>query len=106
MLLNRQKPMLRVGVAWWPGGRTRQRALGAIPSRTPAPRRRQRDLERVGTDHGIRVNAAAAVLGDLLGGLHLLRRMDLGDRFLGQRLLGAGRYPCVSTRLSPAGALG
>src|SRR5437667_4066 len=29
MLLNRQKPMLRVGVAWWPGGRTRHRAFGA-----------------------------------------------------------------------------
>ena len=29
MLLNRQKPMPRSGVAWWPGGRTIQKAFFA-----------------------------------------------------------------------------
>ena len=28
--------MLRTGVAWWPGGRTRHRAFGAVPFRTPS----------------------------------------------------------------------
>src|SRR5262249_55978677 len=34
MLLNRQKPMLRTGVAWCPGGRTRQRAVVSGPFST------------------------------------------------------------------------
>ena len=43
MLLNRQKPMAVLALAWWPGGRTAQKATGSSPSitastaATPAP---------------------------------------------------------------------
>src|SRR6266852_4836791 len=33
-LLKRQKPMARSGSAWWPGGRTAQKALSASPPTT------------------------------------------------------------------------
>ena len=33
-LLNRQNPIARVGVEWWPGGRTRQKAEAISPSST------------------------------------------------------------------------
>ena len=33
-LLNRQKPIARSGVAWWPGGRTKQNAESSSPRRT------------------------------------------------------------------------
>ena len=42
-LLRRQKPIARVGVAWWPGGRTAQNAAVAVPVvEAPRPRSTRR----------------------------------------------------------------
>src|SRR5690242_6017291 len=64
-LLNRQKPMAWVGVAWWPGGRTRHSAFRARLAVTASV---------------ASTNAPAAALtqspneGDVLGGVHQLER--------------------------------
>src|SRR5262249_17456743 len=54
-------------------------------------RRRQGDLERIGTNDRVGVGEAAAVGRELLDALDLLGRVNLGNRFLRQRLIGPGR---------------
>ena len=89
--------MLRVGVAWWPGGRTRHRALYvAVPASDgidrghARPGRRQRHVERRRADHGVRVEHAPALCRRLLHPPDEFGRMDRGDGFLGERAVGAG----------------
>src|SRR3954453_22538362 len=62
-LLNRQNPMLWVGVAWWPGGRTRHRAVvsGPVITASTAAAHAPAAARATSNDAGLTIVSASSI---------------------------------------------
>ena len=78
-LANRQKPIARSGSAWWPGGRSPQKPVGAVPSSSASTRAQAAPAARRPASHeagttGVSASRARRRLAVLAHRLHVLGR--------------------------------